>query len=281
MPSTASARVLPGFSLSLGYALSYLSLIVLIPLAACALKASGLSWEAFARAVWMPQARSAYLLTFGASLVAALVNAAIGFVIAWVLVRYTFPLKRLFDALVDLPFALPTAVAGLVYASLYSQEGWLGQFLLPLGLDDITYNRLEIVLVLTFTGLPFVVRTLQPVMADLDAELEEAAESLGASRWQAFRWVIFPTLVPALLTGFTLALARAIGEYGSVVFVATNIPGETQIAPVLIVARLEASSGGGFQYEEAAALALVLLLMSFTLLAAVNLLQRWSKRYEG
>src|SRR5437868_9869253 len=161
MPSTTSARVLPGFPLSLGYALSYLSLIVLIPLAACALKASGLSWEAFARAVWTPQARSAYLLTFGASLVAAVVNSAIGFIIAWVLVRYTFPLKRLFDALVDLPFALPTAVAGLVYASLYAQDGWLGQIITPLGLDEITYNRLQIVLVLTFTGLPFVVRTLQ------------------------------------------------------------------------------------------------------------------------
>jgi sulfate transport system permease protein len=281
MASAASARVLPGFSLSLGYTLSYLSLIVLIPLAACALKASGLSGEAFVRAVWTPQARSAYLLTFGASLAAAVVNAGVGFVIAWVLIRYDFPLRRLFDALVDLPFALPTAVAGLVYASLYAEEGWFGQFLVPFGLDETTYNRLEIVLVLTFTGLPFVVRTLQPVLADLDAELEEAAASLGASRWQAFRWVVFPALVPALLTGFALALARGLGEYGSVVFVATNIPNETQIAPVLVVARLEAPSARGFQYEEAAALAFVLMLMSFVLLAAVNLLQRWSKKYEG
>jgi sulfate/thiosulfate transport system permease protein len=281
MSSAVSPRVLPGFALSLGCTLSYLSLIVLIPLAACAFKASGLSWEAFVRAVWTPQALHAYALTFGASVVAAVVNGFIGFVIAWVLVRYDFPLKRLFDALVDLPFALPTAVAGLVYASLYAEEGWLGRFLVPLGFDETTYNRLEIVLVLIFTGLPFVVRTLQPVLADLDAELEEAAAALGASRWQAFRWVVFPTVVPALLTGFTLALARGLGEYGSVVFVATNIPNETQIAPVLVVARLEANSAGGFQYEEAAALASVLMAASFVLLAAVNLLQRWSKRYEN
>src|SRR5437588_1927924 len=227
-------RVLPGFSLSLGYTVFYLTLLVLIPLGACFLKASSLSVDAFWAAVWTERARAAYRLTFGASLAAAALNAVLGLLIAWVLVRYTFPLKRLFDALIDLPFALPTAVAGLVYASLYAQEGWLGQFLTPLGLDETTYNRLEIVLVLTFTGLPFVVRTLQPVMADLDAELEEAAESLGASRWQAFRWVVFPTLVPALLTGFTLALARGLGEYGSVVFVASNVPGETQIAPVLV-----------------------------------------------
>ena len=276
MASVASPRVLPGFSLSLGYTLSYLSLVVLIPLAACAVKASGLNWEAFARAVWTPQARSAYLLTFGASLAAAVVNAAIGFVIAWVLVRYDFPLKRLFDALVDLPFALPTAVAGLVYASLYADGGWFGRFLTPLGLDEVTYNRLEIVLVLTFIGLPFVVRTVQPVLESLDDQVEEAAASLGASRWQTFRRVLLPTLYPALLAGFALAFARALGEYGSVIFVSGNMPFKTEIAPVLIVQRLEE-----FAYAEATAIVVVLLVISFAMLIIINLLERWSRSYDA
>jgi sulfate transport system permease protein len=198
-------------------------------------------------------------------------NAVLGLLVAWVLVRYSFPLKRLFDALVDLPFALPTAVAGLVYSSLYVQSGWLGQYLVPLGIEG-AYSRLGIVLVLIFTGFPFVVRTVQPVLEGLEPELEEAASTLGANRWQTFRLVLWPPLVPPLLTGFALAFARALGEYGSVVFIAGNKPYHTEIAPVLIVARLEE-----FAYGEATALAVVLLVMSFTLLGAINLLERWSK----
>ena len=248
---------------------------MLIPLAACFLKASALNWDQFWATVWTERARSAYLLTFGASAAAALANGLIGFVVAWVLVRYEMPGKRFFDALVDLPFALPTAVAGLVYSSLYVKDGWLGQFLVPLGIEG-AYSRLGIVMVLIFTGLPFVVRTLQPVLEDLDAEMEEAAASLGASRWQTFRHVIFPALTPALLTGVALALARALGEYGSVIFIAGNMPFRTEIAPVLIVARLEE-----FAYSEATALAAVLLVFSFLLLGVINLLQRWSKAYES
>ncbi len=271
--SAVHRRVLPGFSLSLGITLTYLSLIVLIPLAACFLKSATLSWDQFWGTVWTERARSAYLLTFGASLAAAAANAVIGFLLAWVLVRYDFPLKRFFDALVDLPFALPTAVAGLVYSSLYVPSGWLGQFLAPLGIEA-AYSRLGIVLVLIFTGLPFVVRTLQPVLHNLDVEIEEASASLGASRWQTFRWVIFPSLTPALLTGFALAFARALGEYGSVIFVAGNMPFRTEIAPVLIVGKLEE-----FAYAEATALAVVLLVFSFVLLALINLLQRWNRAY--
>jgi sulfate transport system permease protein len=266
-------RVLPGFSLSLGYTLFYLSLLVLLPLAACFIKATSLSLEQFWATVWTERARSAYGLTFGASFVAALTNVFLGLLIAWALVRYEFPFKRLFDALIDLPFALPTAVAGLVYSSLYVPSGWLGQFLVPLGIEG-AYSRLGIVLVLIFTGLPFVVRTVQPVLDGLDAEVEEAAASLGATRWQIFRRVLLPPLLPALLTGFSLALARALGEYGSVVFIAGNMPYRTEIAPVLIVARLEE-----FAYSEATALAVVLLTCSFVVLGVVNLLERWSRRY--
>ena len=273
MSSAINRRVLPGFSLSLGYTLFYLSLLVLLPLAACFLKAASLSLGQFWATVWTERARSAYALTVGASFVAALANVFLGLLIAWVLVRYEFPCKRLFDALVDLPFALPTAVAGLVYSSLYVPSGWLGQFLVPLGIEG-AYSRLGIVLVLVFTGLPFVVRTVQPVLDGLDAEVEEAAASLGATRWQIFRRVLLPPLVPALLTGFALALARALGEYGSVIFIAGNMPYRTEIAPVLIVARLEE-----FAYSEATALAVVLLTGSFLLLGLVNLLERWSKRH--
>ncbi len=273
MSSATDRRVLPGFSLSLGYTLFYLSLLVLLPLAACFIKAASLSAEQFWATVWTERARSAYALTFGASLVAALTNVVLGLLIAWVLVRYDFPFKRLFDALIDLPFALPTAVAGLVYSSLYVPSGWLGQFLVPLGIEG-AYSRLGIVLVLVFTGLPFVVRTVQPVLDGLDAEVEEAAASLGATRWQIFRRVLLPPLVPALLTGFALALARALGEYGSVIFIAGNMPYRTEIAPVLIVSRLEE-----FAYSEATALAVVLLTCSFLVLGAVNLLERWSRRY--
>jgi sulfate/thiosulfate transport system permease protein len=269
--AVVSRRVLPGFSLSLGYSLFYLGLLVLIPLIACFVKAASLTSTQFWNAVWSERTRAAYSLTFGASLIAAGVNAAIGLLVAWVLVRYSFPLKRLFDALVDLPFALPTAVAGLVYSSLYVPTGWLGQYLVPLGIEG-AYSRLGIVLVLVFTGFPFVVRAVQPVLEELEPELEEAASTLGADRWQTFRRVLWPPLVPPLLTGFALAFARALGEYGSVVFIAGNKPFQTEIAPVLIVARLEE-----FAYGEATALAVVLLAMSFVLLGAINLLERWSK----
>jgi sulfate/thiosulfate transport system permease protein len=268
---TLNRRVLPGFSLSLGYSVCYLGLLVLVPLAACFLKASSLSPTRFWEAVWNERARAAYALTFGASLTAAGANAVFGLLVAWVLVRYSFPLKRLFDALVDLPFALPTAVAGLVYSSLYVPNGWLGRYFVPLGIEG-AYSRLGIVLVLIFTGFPFVVRTVQPVLEELEPELEEAAATLGAGRWQTFCRVLWPPLVPPLLTGFALAFARALGEYGSVVFIAGNKPFHTEIAPVLIVARLEE-----FAYEEATALAVVLLVMSFVLLGAINLLERWSK----
>jgi sulfate/thiosulfate transport system permease protein len=264
-------RVLPGFSLSLGYSVCYLSLLALIPLAACFLKAASLSPAEFWDAVWNERTRAAYRLTFGASLVAAGANAVLGLLVAWVLVRYSFPLKRLFDALVDLPFALPTAVAGLVYSSLYVPSGWLGRFLVPLGIEG-AYTRLGIVLVLIFTGFPFVVRTVQPVLEGLEPELEEAASILGANRWQTFCRVLWPPLLTPLLTGFALAFARALGEYGSVVFVSGNKPFRTEIAPVLIVARLEE-----FAYREATALAVVLLVLSFVLLGAINVLERWRK----
>jgi sulfate transport system permease protein len=273
--SGVNARVLPGFRLSLGYTLTYLSFLVLIPLAACFLKASSLTWAQFVGAVWTERARSAYMLTFGASFIAASVNVVLGLLVGWVLVRYEFPLKRLADALVDLPLALPTAVAGLVYSNLYVPNGWLGQFLVPLGIEG-AYSRLGIVLVLTFTGFPFVVRAVQPVLEGLDAELEEAAAILGANRWQLFRRVLLPPVVPALLTGFALAFARALGEYGSVVFISGNMPFKTEIAPVLIVARLEE-----FAYGEATAIAVVLLLTSLGTLGLINLLERWSKAYAG
>jgi len=269
---TVNRRILPGFSLSLGYTVFYLTLLVLIPLGACFLKASSLSAHDFWAAVWTERARAAYRLTFGAALVAAAVNAVLGLIIAWVLARYDFPFKRLFDALIDLPFALPTAVAGLVYSSLYVPNGWLGQFLVPLGIEG-AYSRLGIVLVLIFTGFPFVVRTVQPVLESLDPEVEEAAATLGATRWQTFRHVLFPLLLPAVLTGFALSFARALGEYGSVVFISGNMPFKTEIAPVLIVSRLEE-----FAYAEATAIAVVLLVISFVLLALINVLGRWSER---
>ncbi|HYD47811.1 MAG TPA: sulfate ABC transporter permease subunit CysT [Terriglobales bacterium] len=266
-------RVLPGFKLSLGYTLTYLTALVLIPLAACFIKASSLPLDDFVAAVWSPRARAAYTLTVGSSLVAAGVNIILGVLIAWVLVRYQFPFKRLFDALIDLPFALPTAVAGLVYSSLYVKNGWLGQFLVPMGIHG-SYSRLAIVLVLIFIGLPLVVRTVQPVLEDLEAELEEAAACLGATRAQAFWRVILPSVLPAVVTGFALAFARGLGEYGSVVFVSGNMPFKTEIAPVLIVAALEE-----FKYAEAAAIAVVLLAISFGMLLLINLLERWSKRH--
>jgi sulfate transport system permease protein len=280
--SNVNRRVLPGFRLSLGYTLFYLTALVLVPLGACFVKAASLSPHTFWAAVWTERARAAYRLTFGASLAAAGLNLLIGLLIAWVLARYEFPLKKVFDSLIDLPFALPTAVAGLVYSSLYVPTGWLGRFLVPLGIEG-AYSRLGIVLVLTFTGFPFVVRTVQPVLEGLDAEIEEAAATLGASRRQTFFRVILPMLMPSLLTGFALAFARGLGEYGSVIFVSSNIPLKTEIAPMLIVARLESATflEGDSGYSEATALAVVLLTFSFALLIVINLLERWSKRYAA
>ena len=271
--STLNRRILPGFGLSLSYSLTYLTILVLIPIAACFAKASTLPWETFWGTVWTERARAAYLLTFGSSFAAAVVNIALGLLIAWVLVRYEFPLKQLFNSIIDLPLALPTAVAGLVYSSLYVKRGWFGQFLVPMGIEG-AYSRLAIVLVLTFIGLPLMVRTIQPVLAACDDETEEAALCLGASRLKTFLYVILPTLYPAIVTGFALAFARALGEYGSVVFVSGNMPYRTEIAPVLIVARLEE-----FAYGEATAIAVVLLVISFSMLIVINLLERWSTRY--
>lgn len=272
--AAVNRRVLPGFRLSLGYTVFYLSILVLLPIAATVLKASSLSWAEFWGAIWTARARAAYLLTFGTAFAAAVINILLGLLIAWVLVRYRFPGRKLVDALVDLPLALPTAVAGLVYSALYVENGWLGQYLVPWGIEG-AYSRLAIVLVLVFVGLPFVVRTVQPILEDLDPESEEAAASLGATRWQAFRGVVLPALLPAMVTGFALAFARGVGEYGSVVFVSGNMPFKTEIAPVLIVARLEE-----FAYGEATAIAVVLLAISFAMLVVINRLERWTLRHE-
>lgn len=264
--------VLPGFDLALGITLLYLSLIVLVPLSAAFLRTATMSWPEFLEAVASPRIVAAYQLTFGASFAAALVNAVFGLLIAWVLVRYEFPFKRLIDALVDLPFALPTAVAGITLTALYSTNGWIGQFL-PV---KVSFTPLGVFIALLFIGLPFVVRTLQPVLEDVSRELEEAAATLGASRRQTFTRVIFPVLVPALLTGFALAFARALGEYGSVIFIAGNIPMVSEIVPLLIISKLEQYDVGG-----ATAIAVVMLLMSFTMLLVINLLQAWARRRQG
>lgn len=273
--ASVNRKVLPGFSLSLGYTVFYLTVLVLLPITAVFFKAATLSFDEFSRAVWTERTRAAYMLTFGASLVAAVIDLFLGMLVAWVLVRYRFPGKRVMDSLIDLPLALPTAVGGLIYASLYVKNGWLGQYLVPLGIQA-AYSRLAIVLVLVFIGLPFVVRTVQPVLEDLDPETEESSASLGATRLQTFRAVILPSLYPALFTGFALAFARSLGEYGSVVFVSGNMPYKTEIAPVLIVARLEE-----FAYGEATAIAVVLLVISFSMLVLINLLERWSKRADA
>ncbi len=270
-----SRRVLPGFKSSLGFTMVYLSILLFIPLAACGAKAFSLSPEQFWNAVWTDRSRAAYGLTFGASFAAASINVLMGLLIAWVLVRYEFPAKRLLDAFVDLPFALPTAVAGLVYSSLYVESGWLGQFLVPIGIEA-AYSRMGVVIVLVFVGLPFVVRTVQPVLESLDKEVEEASACLGASRWQTFRYVLLPALAPGIATGFALAFARGLGEYGSVVFVSGNMPFQTEIAPVLIVARLEE-----YAYAEATAIAIVLLIGSIVSLGLINWLERWSRRYAS
>lgn len=263
--------VLPGFGLALGYTLLYLGLIVLIPLSAVFLKTATLGWTGFVDAVTTPRVLASLRLTFGASLIAALVNAVFGLLVAWVLTRYTFFGKKLVDAFVDLPFALPTAVAGIALAAIYSANGTLGHLLEPYGIK-VAYAPPGIAVALIFIGLPYVVRTVQPVLEDLECELEEAAASLGASRAQTFRRVILPVLLPALLTGFALALARAIGEYGSVVFIAGNMPMVSEIAPLLIVTKLEQ-----FDYAGATAIAVVMLIISFLLLLAINALQWWSR----
>jgi sulfate/thiosulfate transport system permease protein len=262
--------ILPGFTLALGFTILYLSLLVLIPLSATFLKASSLTWPQFWHIVSSHRAVASYRLSYGASALAATINLFFGLIVAWVLVRYSFPGKRLLDSLVDLPFALPTAVAGIALTTIYSPNGWIGRFLEPLGIKS-AYSPLGVVIALTFTGLPFVVRTVQPVLEDLDKEMEEAAASLGASRWQTISKVILPAILPAALTGFSMAFARAVGEYGSVVFISGNMPMRTEITPLLIITKLEQ-----YDYAGATAIAVVMLVSSFALLLTINLLQAWS-----
>ena len=270
-----SKRVLPGFNLTLGYTLLYLSLIVLIPLSALVLKTFTLSWEQFWVAISSPRVLASYRLTFGASLIAALVNVVFGLLVAWVLVRYSFPGKKVVDALVDLPFALPTAVAGISLTALLAGNGWIGQYLEPLGIK-LAFNPNGVVIALIFIGLPFVVRTVQPVLEDTEKELEEAAMCLGATRLQTFSKVIFPSIAPALLTGFAMAFARAIGEYGSVIFIAGNMPMVSEITPLLIITKLEQ-----YDYTGATAIAVVMLLAAFVMLLAINFLQAWARKRQG
>ena len=268
-------RVLPGFRLTLGYTLAYLSLLVLIPLAAVFLKTAELSLAEFWNVVTAPRVVASYKLSFGMSLLAAAINAVFGLLLAWALVRYSFPGKKLIDALVDLPFALPTAVAGIALTALYAKNGWIGQFLEPLGIQ-VAFKPLGVLVALVFIGLPFVVRTVQPILEDLDTELEEAAASLGAQRWQTFRHVTLPILLPALLTGFALAFARAVGEYGSVIFIAGNLPMVSEITPLMIITKLEQ-----YDYVGATAIASVMLVFSFVLLLIINGLQAWTAKRTG
>lgn len=268
-----SPSILPGFGPAMGFTLFYLSLIVLIPLAAAFLKSATLGWSEFWHTVADPRVVASYRLSFGASLIAAAINAGLGLIVAWVLVRYPFPGKRLVDAFIDLPFALPTAVAGIALTALYAPNGWIGGLLAPWGIQ-VAYTPLGVVIALTFIGLPFVVRTVQPVLEDLEAELEEAAACLGASRWQTFWKVIFPNLRPALLTGFALAFARSVGEYGSVIFIAGNLPMVSEITPLLIITKLEQ-----YQYAEATAIAVSMLVVSFAVLLLINGLQYYSRRF--
>ena len=270
--SLKQRSVLPGFGLAMGFTVVYLSLIVLIPLSATFLKAATLSWAKFWSTVTAPRALASYRLSFGASFLGASINVVFGLLVAWVLTRYRFPGKRIVDALVDLPFALPTAVAGISLTAVYAGNGWIGQYLEPLGIK-VAFAPLGVVVALTFIGLPFVVRTVQPVLQDLDAEVEEAAATLGARRWQTIMRVIFPTVLPATLTGFALAFARAVGEYGSVIFISGNMPMRTEIAPLLIVTKLEQ-----YDYAGATAIGVVMLLLSFGLLLVINLLQWWSRQ---
>jgi sulfate transport system permease protein len=268
-------RVLPGFGLSLGYTLFYLGLIVLIPLSAAFIKTAGMGWDAFWTTITAPRVLASYRLSFGASLVAASINAVFGLLVAWVLVRYRFPGKRLIDSLVDLPFALPTAVAGIALTTLYAPTGWIGKHLAPLGIQS-AFSPLGVTIALTFIGLPFVVRTVQPVLEDLDPEIEQVAATLGAGRWVTFSRILLPEIWPALLTGFALAFARALGEYGSVVFISGNMPMKTEITPLLIITKLEQ-----YDYRGATAIAVSMLVISFALLLAINLLQRFTARRHG
>jgi sulfate transport system permease protein len=265
-------RTLPGFGLSVGFTVAYLSLLVLIPLSTIFLKSMGLGWESFWASATAPRVLASYKVTFLTSFASAVANAVFGLLVAWVLVRYRFPGRKLLDSMIDLPFALPTAVAGISLTTLYAQNGWLGSRLEPLGIK-VAYTELGITVALIFIGMPFVVRTVQPVLQDLEVEIEEAAASLGATRWQTFRRVLLPALGPALLTGFALSFARAVGEYGSVVFISGNMPMRTEIAPLLIMTKLEQ-----FDYPGATAIAVVMLVVSFGLLLAINLLQGWSRR---
>ena len=274
-PRRKPSRVLPGFKLTLGYTLLYLSLIVLIPLSALVFKTFTLSWDQFWAAVTSPRVLASYRLTFGASFIAALVNAFFGLLVAWVLVRYDFFGKKVVDALVDLPFALPTAVAGISLTALLAGNGWIGQFLEPHGIA-LAFNPNGVVIALIFIGLPFVVRTVQPVLEDAEKELEEAATCLGATRWQTFTRVILPSIVPALLTGFAMAFARAVGEYGSVIFIAGNMPMVSEITPLIIIGKLEQ-----YDYAGATAVALVMLVFSFILLLIINALQAWQRQRSG
>jgi sulfate transport system permease protein len=276
MSSARSSRtILPGFGLSLGFTLAYLGLIVLVPLSAAFLKTAGMGLHDFVAAVASPRVVAAYRLSFGASLAAGFVNMVFGFVVAWVLVRYSFPGRRIVDALVDLPFALPTAVAGIALTSLYSQNGWVGRLLSPLGVR-VAFTWAGVFVALTFIGLPFVVRTVQPVLQELEPDIEEAASTLGANRLQTIVRILLPQLMPTLLTGFALAFARALGEYGSVVFISGNMPMKTEIVPLLIITKLEQ-----YDYRGATAIAVVMLVSSFVLLLLINLLQKWSRRYHA
>jgi sulfate transport system permease protein len=265
---------LPGFGLTLGFTLFYLGLLVLLPIGGMVFKVFGMGWSDFWRYATTPRALAAYELTFGASLAAAGMNAVFGTILAWVLVRYEFPMKRLIDALIDIPFALPTAVAGLTLANLFTASGWLGRFLVPLGIKG-AYSRLGVVIALTFVSLPFVVRTLQPVLENLEREIEEAAATLGAGRMRTFFSVIAPALYPTIITGFALSFARAIGEYGSVIFISSNLQYKTEISPLLIYSLLEE-----YEYPAAMGIAVVLIVISFVLLGVINLLERWANRFQ-
>jgi sulfate transport system permease protein len=274
-PRHQPARVLPGFEITLGFTIAYLSLIVLIPLSALVFKTLNLTWEQFWQAVTAPRVVASYKLSLGASFIAALVNAFFGLLLAWVLVRYQFFGKKIVDALVDLPFALPTAVAGISLTALLAGNGWIGQYLEPLGIQ-LAFNRNGVLIALIFIGLPFVVRTVQPILEDVEKELEEAATCLGATRWQTFSRVIFPALAPALLTGFAMAFARAIGEYGSVIFIAGNMPMVSEITPLIIISKLEQ-----YDYAGATAVALVMLSAAFVMLLLINGLQAWQRSRSG
>jgi sulfate transport system permease protein len=276
MPQAKKKRtILPGFGLSLGFTLAYLGLIVLVPLSAAFLKTAGMGWHDFIAVVTSRRVVAAYKLSFGASVAAAFVNMVFGLIVAWVLVRYNFPGKRIVDAIVDLPFALPTAVAGIALTTLYAPHGWVGQFLTPFGIR-VAFTWSGIFVALTFIGLPFVVRTVQPVLQELEPEIEEASSTLGASRWQTITRIVLPELAPSLLTGFALAFARALGEYGSVVFISGNMPFKTEIVPLLIITKLEQ-----YDYQGATAIAVVMLVASFSLLFLINLIQKWSRRYHA